>query len=97
MKINYWKVATIIFICFLLIGLGYESHFWLTPTVVKAQETETTAPAGRFQIVSNMLLDTVTGRMFRFYDDHGPGLMEIPIKSCADADCKTLKGAKDAR
>jgi hypothetical protein len=44
----------------------------------------------------DMLLDTASGKVFDFYNG-GSYLQEIPIKSCADADCMTRKGTVDAR
>ena len=96
---------------FLLIGLGYELNYWLKPTNVKAQETVTTSTPGRFQLVpvgnngtntEQWLFDTATGRVFWLGKRPTNGepvtiLEEIPIKSCADTDCKTRKGTKDAR
>ena len=74
MKTNYWKIATISFICCLLMGLGYELHSWLKPMNVKAQEAVPAETPGRFQLASFMkdngvgndrwLLDTATGRVF---------------------------------
>jgi hypothetical protein len=111
MQINYWKVATVSLVCFLLIGLGYELNSWLKPTNVKAQEAVPTETPGRFQLVSSIkengvgndrwLLDTATGRVFWVggVKEYGYATIqeEIPIKSCADAECATRKGTKDAQ
>jgi hypothetical protein len=108
-KLNYWKATTIILGCCLLLGLGYELNSWLKPTNVKAQGEETTTTPGRFQLMSfekdagvgydRWLLDTATGRVFWLgsTQEYGDATKEIPIKSCADADCTKRIGTKDAR
>jgi hypothetical protein len=101
MKINYWKVAAISLVGILLIGIGYESNYWIKPTPVKAQDMATPAAPGRFQLIKmktneDMLLDTATGKVFDFYNG-GSYLQQIPVKSCADAECANRKPTIDAR
>jgi hypothetical protein len=102
MKANSSRIATIILSCCTLVGIGYQSHSWFKPASVKAQEAEATS--GRFQLfVPNtgmwLLVDTATGRTFRVSDNgsNRAELLELAIKSCADADCKTWKGTVAAK
>lgn len=102
MKINGWKVGTVIVACFLLVAFGYGLNDWLAPVYTHAQEPVTTiATQGRFQLIrlktnEDMLLDTATGKVFDFYNG-GTVLREIPIKACTDAECTSQKGVADAR
>jgi hypothetical protein len=90
--------------CVLLIGCGYELNSWLRPTNARAQEPVTVTAANRFQVLElkahgDILVDSANGRVFDFTSggpNGGQILQEVPVRSCADAECTAWKRVADA-